>query len=239
MPQGVTGNPGIIRPRASAGLVLLREDPGGLSVLLGRRSASARFMPSVYVVPGGGLTQVDRLQSGFPEPLCMPPGGLDAATRLDLLPFARAALRESFEETGALLGETAARPPQGEDRSAGCQGNGIGAPHWRAYRKRFLMPAFGSMTLIARAITPAGSPIRYHTRFFMADGVGLEWGGPGDGELEDIGWCPVGEAFERPLPEITTLVIEEAMRRWRGPANPRPVPLYYCRGDRILRRSSS
>ena len=214
----------------------MREAPDGLSVLLGRRSASARFMPSVYVVPGGGLTSTDRVQSGFPEPLRAPPGELDAATRRDLLAFARAALRESFEETGALLGESSATAaPCGEiaadDRETGTQ-----AAHWQAYRSRDLKPAFSAMTLIARAITPAGSPIRYHTRFFMADGASLDWGGAGDGELEDIGWCPVGEVFERPLPEITALVIEEALRRWRSPGHSRPAPLYYCRGDRILRR---
>ncbi len=193
-------------------------------------------MPSVYVVPGGGLTANDRLSSGFPEPLSIPTGRLDAATHRDLLCYARAALRESFEETGALLGKAAPPSAQRGGRRVISPAAGAEAPHWRAYRERALAPAFGALALIARAITPAGSPIRYHTRFFMADGSDLNWGGSGDGELDDIGWCPVGKVFERPLPQITALVIEEALQRWRRPKKPRPVPLYYCQGDRILRR---
>ncbi len=193
-------------------------------------------MPSVYVVPGGGLTSADRLPSGFPEGLCMPTGMLDAATRRDLLPFARAALRESFEETGALLGESLATASRSGDIEAGGRDSDTQAAHWQAYRRQALAPNFAALTLIARAITPAGSPIRYHTRFFMADGASLAWGGTGDGELEDVGWCPVAQVLERPLPEITALVIQEALRRWRSSQKPQPAPLYYCRGDRILRR---
>ena len=219
----------MVQPRASAGLVLLRETRDGLHVLLGRRSASARFMPSVYVVPGGGLSAVDRAASGFCEDLPTPAGALDAATVRDLLPFARAALRESFEETGAVLGE--------EDESVS-GGSPAVAAHWQAYRERRLQPAFGRLQLIARAITPVGSPIRYHTRFFMADGAGLQRVGAGDGELEDIGWVRVDAALSRPMPEITVLVIEEALKRWREQSGQHRAPLFYCRGDRLLRRGA-
>ena len=136
-----------VRPRPSAGLVLLREEREGLSVLLGRRSASVRFMPSVYVVPGGGLSPVDRAASGFHEDLPPAVGALDVATERDLLPFARAALRESFEETGALLGERGEGLPRGDPAGA--------TTHWQAYRKHRLRPAFGRLQLVARAITPA------------------------------------------------------------------------------------
>ena len=228
-----------VRPRPSAGLVLLRDNGDGLSVLLGRRSSKARFMPSVYVVPGGGLASVDRQCSGFPEALNPPPDDLDAATRRDLLPFTRAALRESFEETGALLAEPPSSPSQLAADERQCSEFGSAAPHWAAYRERALRPDFGALSLIARAITPAGSPIRYHTRFFTADGANLIWAGTGDGELEDIGWCPVDDIDARPLPEITVLVIQEALRRRRGTAKSRPAPLYYCRGDRMLRRENA
>lgn len=227
-------------PRASAGLVLLREGAGGLSVLLGRRSAKARFMPSTYVVPGGGLSGADRTASGFPEPLSAPPGPLDARTRRDLLPLARAALRELFEETGALLGEAmsgAAAPdwmsPDPAEGTAGSQ-----AAHWAAYRRLGLQPAFARMTLVARAITPVDSPIRFHTRFFAADAQGLQWAGHGDGELEDIGWCDVEEAQSRPLPLVTQLVIGEALRQWHAKREA-PAPLYCWRGERMFRRAEA
>ena len=49
------------KPRPAATIILLRddEDHGGLEVLLLRRSAESRFMPNVWVFPGGSLDPDD------------------------------------------------------------------------------------------------------------------------------------------------------------------------------------
>ena len=47
------------RPRHAASLVLLRGNTDFLEVLLGRRPLTARFMPGVYVFPGGALERGD------------------------------------------------------------------------------------------------------------------------------------------------------------------------------------
>lgn len=48
-------------PRAAATVILLRDnvEDGGLEVLLLRRSGEARFMPNVWVFPGGALDAED------------------------------------------------------------------------------------------------------------------------------------------------------------------------------------
>src|SRR5712691_10943339 len=88
-----------VRPRPAASLILLRASAEGIAVLMGRRVRSARFMPGFYVCPGGRVA------------------GEDSDTWLDELrelgvhhvefrcdPLARAALRETYEETGVLVG---------------------------------------------------------------------------------------------------------------------------------------
>jgi 8-oxo-dGTP pyrophosphatase MutT (NUDIX family) len=85
-----------VRPRDAASLILLREGKSGLEVLIGRRGKGARFMPGRYVFPGGRVTPEDaRAWAG--ERADPAPAGL--------LALKRAALRETFEETGLVLGE--------------------------------------------------------------------------------------------------------------------------------------
>src|SRR5258708_3357691 len=90
-----------VRPRHAASLILLREGPSGLTVLMGRRGLSARFMPGFYVCPGGRVAEDDR------DPWA---GEAVAAEGNAFRRLARAALRETFEETGILVGVPA--PPQ-------------------------------------------------------------------------------------------------------------------------------
>ncbi|MEX2628816.1 MAG: NUDIX domain-containing protein [Tistlia sp.] len=200
----------VLPPRDAAGVVVLRDGRRGPEVLLGRRSRRARFMPSVYVFPGGGLDPLDRRASGFLEPLARPQGPVDAATRRRLAALARCALREVWEETGLLLGRPG-RPEGAADDLAG---------PWRPFAEAGLTPAFEGLSLVARAITPARSPIRFHTRFFLLDGLEPTPAGQGDGELEDVGFVPTAEALDRPMSSVTALVLAECMARRRDPARP-------------------
>lgn len=207
-----------MRPRDAAGVVVLRRGRRGPEVLLGRRSRRARFMPGVYVFPGGGLDPLDRRPSGFPEPLPQPQGAVDAATRRKLAALARCALREVREETGLLLGRPL-RLPAGAGPADGAGAAAV-APAWLPFLEAGLAPAFEGLSLAARAITPAGSPIRFHTRFFLLDGLEPVPAGAGDGELEDIGFVPTAEALGLPMSSVTALVLAQCMARRRDPERP-------------------
>ncbi len=194
-------------------------------MLLGRRAQRSRFMPGVYVFPGGRLSALDRRASGFAEDLAPPPPGLDARTRRRLAVFARAALRETFEETGLLLGLPAPAPTAAADAAT------PRAPDvWAAFARAGLAPAFSALGLVARAITPTASPLRFHTRFFLADGANAHGPLGGDGELEDIRWVPVAAAPALPIPEVTLRVLEEALARRaedaQGASGTRPATLF-------------
>ena len=223
-----------IRPAEAAGLVLIRRAVSagssdfGAEVLLGRRSDRSRFMPGIYVFPGGRVGPEDRQPSGFSELLPNQPSGLDRATRLRLLVFARAALRETYEETGLLLGTAESEQPP----RLGGAGPGAAQP-WTAFATAGLVPGFARMRLVARAITPTASPIRFHTRFFLAEGKAAVGEFGGDGELEDIHWAPIQTLHELPMANITHLVLEEALAHRAGAGGPcRPAPLFSRIGPR-------
>lgn len=215
-----------VQPRAAAGVVLLRETAAGPEVLLGRRSARTRFMPGIYVFPGGRLDPDDRRASGFPEPP-QSDTGLDVATRRLLPALRRAALRETWEETGLLL----AAPANAGAAAA------TTAPLWRRYGEAGRVPAFGALRLLARAITPPSSPIRYHTRFFLcrAETVALEGDLGGDGELEDLAWRPAAALDALPMADVTHAVLAEALARARRPGG-EPARLFLYRHGRIRSR---
>ncbi len=92
---------------AAATVLLLRDTPAGIEVLMTRRSAAASFAPGAYVFPGGRVDAGDSAAHAVAE---------RRAAQHDLqLTQAIAAIRESFEELGVLL----ARHADGRAVSAG------------------------------------------------------------------------------------------------------------------------
>jgi recombination protein RecT len=86
-------------PRPAATVLLLRDSPQGIEVLMTRRSPTASFAPGAYVFPGGGIDAADALAHGQSS---------RRATQSDRhLTQAIAAIRESFEELGVLLARRA------------------------------------------------------------------------------------------------------------------------------------
>lgn len=221
-----------VPPRDAAGLVILQDRGAAASdpfVLLGRRHLRSRFMPGVFVFPGGRRDSADKKASGFPEDIQTPRGGrVDGATRRALAVYARTALRETLEETGYLLAAPDAAVPDPQ----------VGEP-WQRYAEHGLAPHFAGMTLLARAITPADSPIRFHTRFFLALGSRMEQVQESDGELDQVGWYPAAQALnEMPLAGISRQILTEALLA-RRQAAAYPPPLYRSIKDSLMIRCAN
>ena len=80
---------------SAATVLLLRDGPEGLEVLMTKRSMNASFAPGAYVFPGGGIDAADARAHAHAK---------RRTTQTDLhLTQAIAAIRESFEELGILL----------------------------------------------------------------------------------------------------------------------------------------
>lgn len=181
-----------VRPRDAASLVLVREGQGGPEVLMGRRHSRHAFIPDAFVFPGGKLDRADRAVRPAPGANAVP-----APVR----PLAAAAVRETFEETGLIV----ARP--------GDPGTDHGT--WGDFRARGLAPDLSGLGLMARAITPSESPIRFHARFFLGDGSTAQGTLRGSGELLDLDWYPLATALTLPVIDVTEFVLGELVGRSR------------------------
>ncbi len=85
--------PAPLRPAAT--VLLLRDGPQGIEVLMTRRSMTASFAPGAYVFPGGGIDTADVQAHGMAQ---------RRPKQSDMhLTQAIAAIRESFEELGVLF----------------------------------------------------------------------------------------------------------------------------------------
>ena len=202
---------GALRPKDAATLILTR---GGAKpeVLMGRRAPGHVFMASKWVFPGGRIERSDFTAAAAGEL------SDDVARRLEAEAPARraraialAAVRETFEETGLILGRAA--PPAT-----------VAGP-WRAYRQEGALPDLSALSYIARAITPPGRSRRFDARFFMAPAQALLTPEPtaGCGELDEIAWLPLDDARALDLPAITRFVLEELAQRLEQPDRPLPV----------------
>ncbi len=214
--------PRAVRPRHAASLVLIDSSGEEPRILMGRRHARMKFIPDAFVFPGGKLDPGDLLARPATPLRAVTLKALNAAgTRTPLATaLALAAVRETFEETGLMLS------------APGHPGAGTG---WEGFCEAGHAAALDGLDFIARAITPASSPIRFHARFFSAPAPQARGDLKGSGELLDLNWYPLSQARKLPLIDVTEFVLEEVAKRVAGSERPRP-PLYSYRNERPLVR---
>lgn len=212
-----------VRPRDAATLIIVRSDGKHPRILMGQRSAGHKFMPNKYVFPGGKVDVGDgRLQ----PPYDLHPAVMERLARgctpARARALAMAAIRETYEETGLVLGEP--DTPTLKTRS----------PQWREFLKFDVNPRLDSLHFIARAITPPYRKRRFDARFLMADADLIQGdvheAPEGSGELLGIHWVSLKDAQALELPGITRVVLGEVERRIREGHNPEDTgPFVYFR----------
>lgn len=144
-------------PRPAATVLLLRDGPAGVEVLMTRRSPTASFAPGAYVFPGGA---VDAEDAGA-HALAARRTGQDA-TRLTQ---AIAAIRESFEELGILLARHADGSPATAQDVAALDRHGSFFAQCQA---RGLTVAANQVFVLAHWITDRDLPRRFDVPFLVA-----------------------------------------------------------------------
>ncbi|MGV0961014.1 MAG: MBL fold metallo-hydrolase [Limnohabitans sp.] len=148
-------DPAPLRPAAT--VLLLRDGPQGIEVLMTRRSMTASFAPGAYVFPGGGIDAADAQAHAM--------AGRRAKQSAMHLTQAIAAIRESFEELGILLARHAdgrwadntdiARIDRKKPFAAQCQTQG-------------LTLAADQVFVLAHWITDRDLPRRFDVPFLVA-----------------------------------------------------------------------
>ena len=141
-----------------------------------------------------------------------------AATPSRAKALAIAAVRETYEETGLMLGAPVPK---------GTRAPGTGEP-WDAFAAQGLAPDLGVLDYVFRAVTPPKRPRRFNARFFVADAKHAVGDLRGNGELVDLQWVGLREAMTLPIPQVTHLVLEMVGEQIeRPPADgDRPVPRF-------------
>lgn len=158
-------------PVPSATVMVVRDAPQGLEVLLVRRHGNSGVLGGVHVFPGGKLdaadhqvdpSSLDRLAHDCAVSLNEP--GLDPGTALGLHV---AALRETFEESGLLLGQVHRADLAQRVRELTAAGAGFAA----ALQQLGCVVSTASVWPWSRWITPRVPSVtnkRFDTRFFVA-----------------------------------------------------------------------
>jgi 8-oxo-dGTP pyrophosphatase MutT (NUDIX family) len=178
--------------RPASTVVVVRQAPSGPESLLVRRPSRAGFAPGAWVFPGGAVDESDGR---------VPPADAVVAQRwaerlgLDdprlAWAYVVAAARETWEETGILLGAEAGPGEEGNLRDlpeAGDSGS------FDAASSAGLRLEPGVLHYLAHWITPEFEARRFDTRFFLASvGARAEPRLQG-GELVEMRWLSPAEA---------------------------------------------
>ena len=222
-----------VAPKDASTLILLDRSGPSPKVLMGKRHHDHVFMPGKFVFPGGRVDPADRL---------MPVGApLDPRAEAKLMLHTRrpsplkarglalAAIRETFEETGLLLGVKRADAPPAP----------TGA--WSAFAEANVHPDLSTVHFIARAITPPRRARRYDTRFFTADASAIAHKiegkvGP-EAELVELIWVPLDGIKEKiELLAISEIVLRDLQKQIEaGFSHDLPVPFYRVKHGKRVR----
>jgi len=222
----VDPNAAPVKPRDAATMILWRQGPDGVEVLMGRRSRRAAFVPDFFVFPGGRLDAADRTVCAA-SPLH--PTAVGRMAVRGSMPLAEAlavtAVRETYEETGLLLAETG---DVGAMADAG----------WEQWRTQGLAPGLGRLGYFGRAITSPTSPIRFHARFFIAPSQAVRGELAGSGELSDLAYYPVAEVLARmPIVDVTEFMLNRVIAHAAaGDDFPNRTPVFSYKADTAVVR---
>lgn len=206
----VKGSHPTTKPKDASSIVLIDRRGKVPAILMGKRNPAAKFMPGVFVFPGG---RVETADADVPHA-----GSLDAGDLIRMKKYvtrptdrrmrglALAAIRETFEETGLHLGVKAREPVSVPD----------GHP-WHEFLATGDVPTLDGLHFFARAITPPGRPRRFDTRFFVRDITDV----PNhtmirptpESELVELIWVPITEADGLETVEITRIILGELAKQ--------------------------
>ena len=121
-------------------------------------------------------------------------------TRAGRARFAMAAVRETFEETGLIIG------------APGTVGGGDHVTY-RALAAAGQAPRLDRLHYIGQAVTPRFAPHRFNARFFAIDAADATGELAGSGELTDLAWRPLAACLDLPLIDVTRFMLGALLRQ--------------------------
>ena len=172
-----------VTPVPAATLLLVRDGPAGIEVLLTTRHDAAGFAAGAAVFPGGKLDADD-----------------DARAKANGAagdPFRIAVIRETFEESGILLARRAVGGAtlSGEELAELVARQASVADFGAFVDRAELRLATDLLVPFAHWITPVDQPKRYDTRFFLAPAPAGQTAQHDGHEAVEVHWLTPEDAF--------------------------------------------
>ena len=215
------------RPKDAATLILVRRDGPKPRVLVGKRSNKHAFMPDKYVFPGGRVDPEDSRAPSVSELASPVEQKLQLKARRKPRAFGLTAIRETFEETGLIIGQ-----PSREDMRA--------PANWVPFLDEGALPCLTNLEFIGRAITPPYRPRRFDARFFIANAETAlidERAAASGAELVDVRWIELDDTRDIDLPSVTQMMLNEVKTRLDAPKDPHdPLFLRYSAKGHVIER---
>lgn len=169
--------------RPAATVVLLRDARDGFEVVVMQRSRSLRFAGSMFVFPGGAVDPEDAELGD---------------------PWRVAAVRETFEECGVLLGVP--------DPDPGALAAVRLLPFGEALSALSVAPALAILQPFAHWVTPEVEQRRFDTRFFAARVPAGQDLADVTTEHQNVQWADPRAALDLPMLPPTRAVLTELAR---------------------------
>lgn len=226
---------GYVRPRDASTMILIDGGANNFRILMGKRNKDLKFMPGALVFPGGRVDPGDGYVKTADD--------LAAPTKAKLISNMRgrasehraralglAAIRETAEESGLLIGSAGQVGTKSED--------------WHQFRDANIAPSLSPLRLMSRAITPPGMARRFDTWFFVAHASAIGFTPNGgfapSGELEGLQWIKPEDAIASDTREITRVMLVELMNRLKR--DPKldpdyPAPYYFARNSKFQKEA--
>jgi len=239
--------------RPASTVILVRERGGELQVYLLKRSAESAFFPENYVFPGGAVDREDRVDDLWEDRVDMAPQEImerlgNGLALEDILAYAITAIRETFEEAGAMLCRLSGARSRDRMESLCNRRLSQGLKRgwfWETVAGEGWILGFSLLARWSHWLTPELMRKHFDTRFFVAGMPEDQRCSPDTRETIDGMWIGPRKALQLNLegkialspPTIVTLheLIEyEGLQRlnkeletrsWGAPRFPRLVPL--------------
>ena len=200
------------RPKVASTLVLSCGSGKTLKILMGQRSSRHDFMPSVYVFPGGRVDRADSYAKYAGDLSPRTERILEAAYKpRRARAVALACVRETWEETGLMLGSEATST------------RNLNHASYDAFREAGQLPDLSGIEVFGRAVTPPHRHKRFDAWFFVKN-LGDRTPPPtsDSSELQNVGWFTFDEIEKLETQRATDMmlqVLEQYLKADRPPAH--------------------
>ena len=208
------------KPRLASTLVLTHGTGANLRILMGQRSKRHDFMPSVYVFPGGRVDRADSYAKYAKDLSPRTEHILEAAyTPRRARAIALASIRETWEETGVMLGAPAKTT------------RNLNHASYDDFRQAGQLPDLSGVEVFGRAVTPPHRHKRFDAWFFVKK---LEGDSPpqasDSSELLNVGWFTFDEIKNLEKQRATDMMLQ-VLERYLKMDRP-PEKIFYSRAIR-------